>query len=147
VEQRLSIITIGASDLQAVRRFYEDAFGWTPAAANKDIVFFKLNGLLLAFFGKEDLAADARVGMGDSSGSFTLAYNVRTEAEVDALFGELAGKGVRITKPPEHTFFGAYSGYFADVEGNLWEIACNPLVELDAQGNAVHHVDIAHLEQ
>jgi catechol 2,3-dioxygenase-like lactoylglutathione lyase family enzyme len=147
VEQRLSILTLGVDDLAAMRDFYVEKFGWTPVAENKDIVFFGLNGTLLSFFEKEALAQDAQVERAAGSSGFSLAHNVRTEDEVDELFALLESKGVEIVKRPEKTFFGAYGGYVADVEGNLWDIACNPYVELDEQGAVVTHKDIKHLEQ
>ena len=147
MEQRLSILTLGVDDLAAMRDFYVEKFGWTPVAENKDIVFFGLNGTLLSFFEKEALAQDAQVERAAGSSGFSLAHNVRTEDEVDELFALLESKGVEIVKRPEKTFFGAYGGYVADVEGNLWDIACNPYVELDEQGAVVTHKDIKHLEQ
>ena len=148
MEQRLSILTLGVDDLAAMRNFYVEKFGWTPVAENRDIVFFKLNGTLLSFFEKEALAQDAQVAtVAVGSKQFSLAYIVETEEEVDELFALLESKGVEIIKRPEKTFFGAYGGYVADVEGNLWDIACNPYVQLDEQGDVVTHGDIKHLEQ
>lgn len=149
MEQRLTIVTVVVDDLAAMRDFYVEKFGWTPEAENKDIVFFKLNGVLLGFFEKEDLARDARVEAAPAVGSkpFSLAHDVRTEEEVDELFALLESRGVEIVKRPEKTFFGAYGGYVADVEGNLWDIACNPYVELDERGDVVAHRNIEHLEQ
>lgn len=148
MEQRLSIITLGVEDLAAMRDFYVDKFGWTPVAENKDIVFFNLNGILLGLFEKEDLAQDAQVeSVAVSSTSFSLAHIVETEEEVDDLFASLENKGVEIVKRPQKTFFGAYGGYVADLEGNLWDIASNPYIELDDEGNVTSHKDIKHLEQ
>lgn len=146
MEQRLTVLTIGVDNLTAMREFYEQKFGWTPVAANKDIVFFKLNGFLFSLFGKAGLAQDADVQDGSTGpNSLTLSYIVEAEAEVDALFARLENAGVRIAKRPEKTFFGGYSGYVADIEGNLWGIACNPYIEMDPQGNVITHKDIEHL--
>ncbi len=149
MEQRLTIMTVGVDDLAAMRDFYVEKFGWTPVAENKDIVFFKLGGVLMGFFEKQDLARDAQVesASGVNSKAFSLAHDVRTEEEVDELFALLESRGVEIVKRPEKTFFGAYGGYVADVEGNLWDIACNPYIELDERGDVVLHKDIKHLEQ
>ena len=149
MEQRLTIVTVGVDDLAAMRDFYVQKFGWKPEAENKNIVFFKLGGILLGFFEKEDLARDARVepASGVNSKAFSLAHDVRTEEEVDELFALLESRGVEIVKRPEKTFFGAYGGYVADVEGNPWDIAYNPYVELDERGDVVAHKDIKHLEQ
>ncbi|MCF6406397.1 VOC family protein [Chitinophaga filiformis] len=148
MEQRLSILTIGVKDLSAVRTFYEQKFGWTPEAVNKDIVFYKINGSLISFFPAKALAEDAKVPYTEgSSGHYALGYIVNNEKEVDELFAQLESKGVTIVKRPVKTFFGAYSGYVQDVEGNLWDIGTNPLIPLDAQNNVVAHKDIRHLEQ
>lgn len=148
IKQRLSLITIGVKDLQAIRRFYEEKLGWNPAAVNKDIVFYQLNGLLLSFFPQKELEKDAGLAEGElKSKGFTLAYDVETEKDVDDLFAALEKNEVKIVKRPEKSFFGSYGGHFADVEDNLWEISSNPFVELDAQGNVTGHKDIKHLEQ
>ncbi len=148
MEQRLTIVTVGVDDLATMRDFYVEKFGWAPEAENKDIVFFKLGGVLLGFFEKEDLARDARVEPAAlGSKPFSLAHDVRSEEEVDELFALLESRGVEIVKRPERTFFGAYGGYVADVEGNLWDIAYNPYVDLDERGDVVAHGDIKHLEQ
>lgn len=95
MEQRLSIVTVGVDDLAAMRDFYVEKFGWKPEAENKDIVFFKLGGVLLGFFEKEDLARDAQVepASGVNSKAFSLAHDVRTEEEVDELFAVLESRG------------------------------------------------------
>ena len=148
IKQRLSLITIGVENLEAVRGFYEEKLEWRPAAVNKDIVFYRLNGLLLSFFPQKDLEKDAGLAGGEiKSKGLTLAYLVETEREVDELFAALEKKGVKIVKRPEKSFFGSYGGHFADVEGNLWEIAANPYIELDADGDVTGHKDIKHLEQ
>ncbi|TGN13199.1 VOC family protein [Leptospira ilyithenensis] len=148
LKERISIITIGVKNLQNIRNFYEEKFGWIPVAANKDIIFFRLNGLLLSFYPSKDLASGA--GKENNSSDFkhfTLAYNVDSKEEVDVLYNHLKKAEVSITKSPEETFFGAYIFYFEDIESNLWEIAYNPMIELDPSGNVVSHQDILHLEQ
>ncbi len=144
MKPKLSIVTLGVNDLQNARNFYERKFGWTPVAVNKDIVFYKLNGILLSLFGKQELASEA--GVSTVGGSIGLDYLVGTAEEVDELFTLLEGRGVDIVKRPEMTFFGAYVGYVADNEGNVWGVGFNPYVELDEQGNIVTHKDIKHLE-
>ena len=128
MEQRLTLITLGVSDLKRSRNFYEQKFGWTPAPnSSDDIVFFELNGILLGLFPDHALAEDAHV---DAAGSgfkkFSLAYNVRSEKEVDTLVSELEKRGVKILKHPQKVFWGGYSSYVADPDDNLWEIAFNP---------------------
>jgi len=148
LNQKLSLITIGVQDLEAIRRFYEEKLEWKPAAVNKDIVFYLVGGMLLSFFPQEDLEKDAGIAGGEiKSKGFTLAYLVETEQEVDELFAVLEKKGVKIVKRPEKSFFGSYGGHFADVEGNLWDLACNPYIEMDTDGNITGHKDIKELEQ
>jgi len=148
MEQRMSILTIGVKDLSAMRAFYEQKFGWTPEAVNKDIVFYKINGSLISFFSARALMEDAKIAYEENSNRhYALAYIVNSEKEVDDLFAQLESKGVTIVKRPVKTFFGAYTGYVQDVEGNLWDIGTNPLIPLDAQHNVITHKDIRHLEQ
>lgn len=139
MEQRLTLITLGVSNLQTAINFYENTFGWQrTAASNEDIVFFQLNGIQLALFPRESLAEDAHVAAeGSGFRGFTLAYNTRSEAEVDEVVSHLRGKGVTIVKEPQKVFWGGYSSYVADPDGNLWEIAYNPYLPMDDKGNVV----------
>lgn len=138
MEQRLSFITIGAKDLTQLKQFYIEKFGWKPMKDDQGIVFFKMNGLILALFPTDELADDAGVPH-DGTGfrGFTMAINYRSEKEVDELFKTLKSKGVHVVKSPKKVFWGGYSGYVADSEGNLWEIAFNPFLEMDKDGNIV----------
>jgi uncharacterized protein len=128
MEQRLNIITLGVNDLTAMTAFYQNVFGWEKSEmSNENISFFKLNGILLGLFGKEALAEDAMVDYhGEGFKGFTLAYNARSEKEVDDIIIDLRVKGAKIIKAPHHVFWGGYSGYVADLEDNLWEVAYNP---------------------
>ena len=132
MEQHINFITLGVTDLAASRRFYREVFGWQETAdSNENIAFFQTGGALrFALFGQDALAADAQMPS-ESSGfpRFTLAHNVGSEAEVDALFEEFAAKNVNIVKAPQKVFWGGYSGYIADLDGFLWEIAYNPFLE------------------
>lgn len=138
MEQRLSFITIGAKDLSKLKQFYIEKFNWKPIKDDQGIVFFKMNGLILALFPTHELADDAGVSH-DGTGfrGFTLAITYRSEKEVDDVFKALKDKGVHIVKPPQKVFWGGYSGYVADIEGNLWEIAYNPFLEMDKAGNVL----------
>ena len=135
MDQRLSIVTFGVSDLARSRKFYE-ALGWRAANVKSDaIVFFQLGGIALALFGRADLAKDA--GIADSAPGFSgisLAHNVRDKAEADAVIAHAVKSGGRLVKPAHDTFWGGYSGYFADPDGHLWEVAWNPFFPLDAKG-------------
>lgn len=139
MEQRLSIITLGVADLQKTTAFYTEKFGWKKSPqSNEGITFLQLNGLQLGLYPREKLAEDAQIeakGNSDGFKGFTLAYCTRTEQEVDDLFADFEAKGVEIVKKPHKVFWGGYSGYIADVDGNLWEIAFNPFLEMDEDGN------------
>ena len=132
MEQHINYITLGVADLTASRRFYRDVFGWRETEdGNEHIAFFQTgNALRLALFGREALAQDAQVSaQGSGFPSFTLAHNVGSEAEVDALFAAFAAQNVNIVKAPQKVLWGGYSGYIADPDGFLWEIAFNPFLQ------------------
>ncbi|WP_406682739.1 VOC family protein [Seonamhaeicola sp. MEBiC1930] len=139
MEQRVTIIGLGVKDLKAASDFYENKFGWKKMkSSNNDIVFFQLNGLLLSLYPSDKLAEDAHVSAeGEGFKKFTLAYNTKTKHEVDELFNALEGRGVKVVKKPEEVFWGGYSGYVADLDDNLWEIAFNPFLPLDDCGNTI----------
>ena len=132
MEQHINYITLGVADLAESRRFYLEVFGWQETAnSNENIAFFQAgNALLLALFCQSALARDAQIPE-QSSGfpRFTLAHNVGSEAEVDALFAGFAAKNANIIKAPQKVFWGGYSGYLADPDGFLWEIAFNPFLQ------------------
>lgn len=137
MEQRLTIITLGVSNLKKLTEFYESKFGWIKSeSSNEYISFFTLNGIQLALYGKNELADDANVSsVGNGFKGFTLAYNTKSEKEVDQIIENLRAKGVEIIKEPQHVNWGGYSAYVADSDGNLWEIAFNPFLALDSKGN------------
>ena len=134
MEQRLSLVTLGVRDLAQARAFYE-ALGWsTGAAPADDVVFFQLPSMVLALWGRVELAEDSGVEDAGGWGGVTLAYNARSPAEVDEVIGEARAAGARITREPGETFWGGYSGVFVDPDGHLWEVAHNPGWRLDADG-------------
>lgn len=137
MEQRATIIGLGVSDLQKSSDFYENQFGWKKtASSNEDISFFQLNGILLSLYPRAKLAEDAGVNpKGEGFNAFSLAYCTRSKEEVDQLIENLEKKGVKVVKKPEEVFWGGYSSYVADPDGNLWEIAYNPFLPLDEEGN------------
>jgi catechol 2,3-dioxygenase-like lactoylglutathione lyase family enzyme len=135
LEPRLSFVTLGVQDVSRSRKFYE-ALGFRASAASQpNITFFDAGGVVLALFGREALAADASVAT-DGSGfsGVALAHNVNSEGEVDQALREAVAAGATLLKPGQKTFWGGYSGYFADPDGHLWEIAHNPFMPLDAHG-------------
>ena len=137
MEQRLSIITLGVADLKNATDFYVDKFGWEKSSfSNDNISFFILNGIQLALFERTELAKDAGLHPeGTGFKAMTIAYNTRSKVEVDELILSLKNKGVKILKEPVHTNWGGYSSYIADLDNNIWEIAYNPYIKIDKQGN------------
>lgn len=140
MEQRLSIITLGVKDLKEAEQFYAEKFGWSKAEeSNESIIFMQLNGIKLALYANAALAEDANVVHketgNDSYKGFTMAFCTRTEQEVDELFENFENQNVKIIKRPEKVFWGGYSGYIADPDDNLWEIAFNPYLQIDEAGN------------
>ena len=133
MEQRMTFITLGVKDLNQYIDFYEIKFGWTRSElSNENIIFYELNGIHLALFDREELAKDATVDpSGSGFRSFTMAYNARSEKEVDDLIEHLRKQGVQVIKEPQKVFWGGYSSYIADPDGNLWEIAFNPYLKID----------------
>jgi uncharacterized protein len=136
MEQRLSLITLGVADLARARRFYEDGLGWQHHLTDDDIAFYQLNGLVFALWGADALAADARLDAGSTgTGRIALAHNVRSRVEVDAILAAAEAAGGRTLKPGMEAEWGGYSGYFADPDGHVWEVAWNPGFPIDEAGN------------
>ena len=126
MEQRVSLITLGVRDLGRARRFYE-ALGWqTGAAPADDVVFFQAGGMILALWVRDRLAEDTGIEDAGGWGGITLAYNTRSPEEVDAVLAEAEAAGGTVLRPGGATFWGGYSGVFADPEGHPWEVAHNP---------------------
>ena len=127
MKPRINMITLGVRDLAASIDFYQNGLGLPRLGEEEKVAFFSLNGSWLGLFGYEALAEDAAVSSeGNGFRGFALAHNLESEAEVDALMAEVEAAGAVITKPPQATFWGGYSGYFHDPDGYLWEIAYNP---------------------
>jgi catechol 2,3-dioxygenase-like lactoylglutathione lyase family enzyme len=126
MEQRLSLITLGVSDLDRARRFYE-ALDWrTGAGEGDDVVFFQAGGMVVALWDRAKLAEDSGVADAGGWGGATLAYLVRSPEEVDALLARARAAGAEIPRAGARTFWGGYSGVFVDPEGHPWEVAHNP---------------------
>lgn len=136
MEQRLSLITLGVTDLARARRFYEQGLGWKASAASSaEVVFFQLPGIALALFPLVSLAGDAKLSPGSGFGGVALAYNVRERAEVDTVLAEAERAGAKILKPGTDAFWGGYAGYFADPEGHVFEVAWNPQFRITHDGS------------
>ena len=126
MEQRVSLLTLGVRDLARARAFYE-ALGWTTRAApDDDVVFFRSGGMVLALWDRARLAEDSGVEDSGGWGGLTLAHNVRSPEEVDAVTEEARAAGGTIVREPAETFWGGYSAAFTDPDGHPWEIAYNP---------------------
>ena len=127
MEPRLSFVTLGVTDLGRSTRFYADVLRLPVVPTPPGIAFFELGRTWLGLYPREELAADAGVAPGSPGfGGFTLAHNVRSEAEVDALLQEVVDGGGQVVRPARRAEWGGYSGYFADPDGFLWEVAWNP---------------------
>jgi len=134
MEQRVSLITLGVADLARARGFYE-ALGWEAGVVVPDeVVFFQAGGMVVGLWSREKLAADSRVPDGGGWGGITLAHNVRSPQEVDAVLERAATAGGTVARPAAATDWGGYGGVFLDPDGHPWEIAHNPGWTLDAQG-------------
>ncbi len=135
MEQRISLITLGVADVERARAFYE-ALGWTTSAEpGSDVVFFQAGGMIVALWGREQLAEDSVVSDTGGWGGTTLAQNVGSPAEVDAVLVEVEAAGATIARAGAETFWGGYSGVFHDPDGHAWEVAHNPFWTLRDDGS------------
>jgi catechol 2,3-dioxygenase-like lactoylglutathione lyase family enzyme len=125
MEQRLSLVTLGVANLDAARRFYE-ALGWSRSGDGESVVFFQAGGMVVGLWSRAALAEDSGVEDTGGWGGITLAHNVRSPADVDAVIEEARAAGGRIVREPAETFWGGYSGVFHDPDGHPWEVAHNP---------------------
>lgn len=127
MEPRLSLVTLGVSNLERAVRFYEKVMKFSRLPSDPSIAFFELGRTWLALYPRDQLAADAGVAA-ESTGfvGFTLAHNVHSAKEVDRLMAELEAAGTRVVKKPKAADWGGYAGYVEDPDGFLWEIAFNP---------------------
>ena len=136
MEPRLTLVTLGVADVARSKAFYEK-LGFRPCGfENEHVAFYDAGGVVLGLFGREPLAEDAGVSAsGRGFRAVSLAHNTRSEAEVDAILAHAVASGAKLIKPGQKVFWGGYSGYFADPDGHLWEVAYNPIFPLDAAGH------------
>jgi uncharacterized glyoxalase superfamily protein PhnB len=129
VDKRVSLITLGVGDVTRAQAFYE-ALGWKPDGGVNDetdhVAFFQANGFIVALWDRGQLAEDSGVEDSGGWGGVTLAYNVRSPDEVDAVIEEARAAGATIARAGAETFWGGYSGAFIDPDGHPWEVAHNP---------------------
>jgi predicted lactoylglutathione lyase len=137
VKQRVGLITLGVRDLANARRFYE-ALGWTTGAGPEDdVVFFQAGGLVVALWDRARLAEDSTVTDSGGWGGITLAHNVGSREEVDAVIEEARAAGAKIGREPAEAFWGGYTGIFIDPDGHPWEVAHNPHWRVTDEGDVV----------
>lgn len=131
----LNVVTLGVRDVAKARAFYE-ALGFKASKqSDENVVFLDAGGVVLALFGRAALAEDARLSQtGSGFGGITLAQNVASRADVDARIAQAQAAGAKVLKPAAEVFWGGYSGYFADLDGNPWEVAHNPFWPLSEDG-------------
>lgn len=134
MEPRVSVITLGYSDVERSRRFYE-ALGWAGSSPDGEVVFIQAGGLVLALWDRALLAADSEVADAGGWGGITLAHNVGSPDEVDAVLAEAAAAGATIARPGGPTVWGGYTGIFHDPDGHAWEVAHNPIWTLHDDGS------------
>jgi uncharacterized protein len=131
LEPRVTLITLGVADLERSVHFYRDGLKLVRRDGPEDIAFFAMAGTWLAIFPRDALADDAGVSPeGSGFRGFTLAHNVESRARVDQLMAEAVVAGATLVKPAQQASWGGYSGYFADPDGFLWEVAWNPDLEV-----------------
>ncbi|MGB9140694.1 MAG: VOC family protein [Aestuariivirga sp.] len=137
LKPRINFVTLGVRDMAAMRAFYERLGLVASSASNPLVTFFDANGIVLGLFGYHELAEDAAVKAGPvpTFRGVGVAWNAEAEKAVDQIMEHAKSAGATITKKAQKVFWGGYSGYFADPEGNLWEVAFNPFMPLDAQGH------------
>ena len=133
---RINFVTLGVADIARARAFYERLGLTASKAGNEHVAFFDVNGVVLALFGHEALAADAHLPCDPAQTyrGFGLAWNAASEAEADAIVAHAVACGGKLVKQPQKVFWGGYSGYFSDPDNHLWEVAYNPFFPINSQG-------------
>lgn len=136
MEQRVSLITLGVTDLERSREFYE-RLGWRRSMASaQGVAFFRTGGMALSLYPRNALAQDVGIPPeGHGFSGITLAYNARSREEVDAVLAEAVAAGAKLLKQAQEAFWGGYSGYFSDPDGFLWEVAWNPSFPMAEDGS------------
>jgi uncharacterized protein len=135
MDRRVSVITLGVADLKRSRAFYETLGFKASSMGGGEIVFFQLGALALSLFPRESLACDAKVSAeGSGFRGITLAHTVREKDDVAVVLAEAVSAGARLVKASEEAPWGGQSGYFADPDGHLWEVAWNPFAPLGPNG-------------
>lgn len=137
---RINLITLGVKDLKLATAFYQKGLGWTLSEESTETVsFFQLGGLIFGLYGESDLAKDIGIPFSNrtSFSGITLAQNVASELEVDAIIEKVRGLGAVVLKEPQKVFWGGYSSYFQDLDGHIFEVAYNPFFPLNEKGEVI----------
>jgi catechol 2,3-dioxygenase-like lactoylglutathione lyase family enzyme len=134
MQQQISVVTLGISDLARSRRFYVEGFGWLPVFENDEIIFYQMNGLMLGTWLQSALESDMQRPGLVRPGCFSLAHNVPSEEEVQAVIDQLVAAGGRVLRPAGAPIHGGRRGYIADPDDHAWEIAWNPAWAIDERG-------------
>jgi uncharacterized protein len=139
VEPRVTLLTLGVSDLERAVAFYRDGLGWPKSNVGGDeVAFFKTGGVVIALFPRASFATDIGVDVEDVEHGgfprFSLAHNVAEEGQVDSVLAEAAEAGATIVKEAQEIFFGRH-GFFADPDGFVWEVAWNPSFPMAPDGS------------
>lgn len=140
MQQQISVVTLGVSDLERSKRFYSDGFGWSPVFENEEIVFYQMNGLVFGAWLKASLEEDAKAWDLPAVGAMSLAHNVPEEGDVRVLMKTLVAAGATILREADAPPQGGVRGYIADPDGHIWEIAWNPAWPIDEEGHVVFGV-------
>ncbi len=139
MRQKLNIITLGVESIERALSFYEKGLGWKRSSVSTDdFILFPLGGIVFALYPRKLLAEDAAVSeAGSGFSGITLAYNAKSEQEVDEVMAEVEKLGATMVKPAQKVYWGGYSGYFKDLDGHLFEVAHNPFLEFDGNDNII----------
>ena len=135
MEPRISIVTIATDNLDRAVRFYEGMGLKRHAGITEGVAFFQMGGAILGLFPRKDAEADSGIQLSKAPSAVYLAYNTRSDAEVDEVLAAAERAGGKIVKPAQRAFWGGWYGYFADADGHVWEVAHNPAFPIDADGN------------
>jgi uncharacterized protein len=134
MQQQISVVTLGVTDLGRSRRFYADGFGWNPVFENAEIIFYQMNGLMLGTWLLSALEDDMQRPGLHRSGALALAHNVATQVDVRTAIERLAEAGGTILREADAPPHGGFRGYVADPDGHACEIAWNPAWAIDDRG-------------
>ena len=137
MQQQISVVTLGVSDLEKTKRFYGDGFGWSPVFENAEIVFYQMNGLVFGTWLKASLEEDARASDLPPAGAMSIVHNVPEEGDVESVMKTLVAAGATVLREADAPPYGGVRGYVADPDGHIWEIAWNPAWPIDEEGHVV----------